>query len=133
MKKITLVSSLFIVTAMLFSARWVTNAVNAPPQETFATLDTTLAVGLSLEDMAKQSDVIAIGTCLETRSVWIDQSLVTVATVAVSETLKGAESPNLTVVLPGGVDANRKFPVAMSYPGMDPLLSFSPRHGLPGA
>ena len=119
MKKLTLVLCPLIVIALLVSARWVTNAVNAPSQDslTLATPDTTLAVALSLEDMAKQSDVIAIGTCLDTRSVWVDQSLVTVATVSVSETLKGTESADLTVALPGGVDANRKFPVAMSYPG----------------
>ena len=67
--------------------------------------------------MVDQSDVIAIGNCQETKSVWVDGTLVTLATVSVSETLKGAESGNLTVVLPGGVDANRQFPVAVSYPG----------------
>lgn len=117
MKKILLVSCLIIVIALLVSARWGTNAVNAPPQDTLGTPDTTLAVALSLEEMANQSDVIAIGSCVDTRSVWVDRSLVTLATVSVSETLKGTESASLTVVLPGGADANRKFPVAMSYPG----------------
>ncbi len=117
MKKILLVSCLIIVIALLASARWGTKAINAPPQDILPTPDTTLAVALSLEEMAIQSDVIAIGSCVETRSVWVDGSLVTLATVSVSETLKGTESANLTVVLPGGVDANRKFPVAMSYPG----------------
>ena len=41
----------------------------------------------------------------------------TVANVALTETIKGAESGSLSVVLPGGIDANRKFPVAVSYPG----------------
>jgi hypothetical protein len=72
--------------------------------------------------MVNQSDVIAIGTVHETKSVWVDRSLVTLATVSVSETLKGTESTSLTVVLPGGVDANRKFPVAMSYPGAPRLV-----------
>ncbi len=117
MKKITLASCLLIVIALLVSARWGTNAVNAPPQDTLATPDTTLAVALSLEEMVNQSDVIAIGNCVETRSVWVERTLVTLATVSVSETLKGTESASLTVVLPGGADANRKFPVAVSYPG----------------
>ena len=117
MKKTLLVSCLLIVTALLVSARWGTNAVNAPPQDTLATPDTTLAVALSIQEMVQQSDVIAIGTCLETKSIWVDRSLVTLATVSVDETLKGTASTSLTVVLPGGVDANRKFPVAMSYPG----------------
>ena len=88
MKKTLLVSCLLIAVALLVSARWGTNAVNAPPQDTLATPDTTLAVSLSLEEMANQSDVIAIGTCLEARSVWVDRSLVTLATVSVSETLR---------------------------------------------
>lgn len=117
MKKITLASCLLIVIALLVSARWGTKAVDAPPEDTLGTPDTTLAVALSLEDMVGQSDVIAIGNVVNTQSVWTEGTLVTLATVSVSETLKGAGSENLTVVLPGGVDANRKFPVAVSYPG----------------
>ena len=117
MKKMILAGCSIIVMVFLVSSRWATTANEAPAQDTLPTPDTTLAVALSLEDMANQSDVIAIGTCVETRSVWIDQSLVTLATVSVSETLKGTESTNLTVVLPGGADVNRKIPVAMSYPG----------------
>ena len=117
MKKITLASCLLIIIALLVSARWGTKADDAPPDETLGTPDTTLAVALSLEDMVNQSDVIAIGNCVSTQSVWVDRSLVTLATVSVSETLKGAGSETLTVVLPGGVDANRKVPVAMTYAG----------------
>lgn len=117
MKKILLVSCLLIVIAFLVSTRWGTKATEAPAPDALGTPDTTLAVALSLEEMVNQSDVIAIGNCLDTRSMWVDRSLVTLATVSVSETLKGAESGTVTVVLPGGIDANRKFPVAMSYPG----------------
>jgi hypothetical protein len=117
MKNKTLAICLLILIALVVSARWGTKADEASPQDTLGTPDTTLAVALSLEDMVKQSDVIAIGNCVDTQSVWVDSTLVTLATVSVSETLKGTESGNLTVVLPGGVDANRQFPVAMSYPG----------------
>ena len=117
MKKITLVSCILIAIALLVSTRWGTKAVNAPPDDTLGTPDTTLAVALSLDEMIDQSDVIAIGNCVDTKSVWVDGSLVTLATVAVSETLKGAGAASLTVVLPGGIDANRKHPIAMSYPG----------------
>jgi hypothetical protein len=117
MKKTLLISCLLIVMALLVSSSWSTNAVKAPPQDTLGAADTTLAVALSMEELVSQSDVIAIGTCLETKSVWVERSLVTLATVSVTETLKGTEATSLTVVLPGGVDANRKFPVAMSYPG----------------
>jgi hypothetical protein len=121
MKKITLASCLLIAFALLISARWGTKAVNAPPDDTLATPDSTLAVALSLQDMVDQSDVIAIGNCVDTRSAWVDGSLVTMATVSVSETLKGSGSESLTVVLPGGIDANRKIPVSMSYPGAPTL------------
>lgn len=116
MKKITLASCLLIVIALLVSARWGTKADDAPPADTVGT-DTTLAAALSLQDMISQSDVIAIGSCTNTQSAWVDGSLVTVATVSVSETLKGSGSETLTVLLPGGIDANRKIPVSMSYPG----------------
>lgn len=117
MKKIILASCILIVIALLISARWGTSADEAPPQDTLATPDTTLAVALSLEDMVHQSDVIAIGNCVDIKSVWTDGTLVTLATVTVGESLKGTESGTLTVVLPGGADANRKIPVAVSYPG----------------
>ena len=117
MKKITFVSCLLILFALLISARWGTKADDAPPSDTLGVPDTTLAYALSLDEMVDQSDVIAIGSCTETRSVWVDGTLVTLATVSVSETIKGAETASLTVVLPGGIDANRQFPVAVSYPG----------------
>ena len=117
MKKIFLASCILIVVALLISARWGTSAVEAPPQDNLPTPDTTLAVALSLEDMVAQSDVIAIGNCVETKSVWADGTLVTLATVSVGETLKGPGAGTLTVVLPGGADVNRNIPVAVSYPG----------------
>ena len=117
MKKLAFAICLFLVIALLVSARWGTKAVDAPPQDTLATPDTTLAAALSLEEMVHQSEAIVIGTCTDTQSVWVDRALVTLATVSISETLKGTESANVTVVLPGGVDANRKVPIAMTYPG----------------
>jgi len=117
MKKITLVGCLVIAIALLVSARWGTKAVNAPADDSLPPSDTSLAVALSVEDMVNQSDVIAIGSCVETKSVWVDRSLVTLATVSVSESLKGNETSTITVALPGGVDANRQIPIAMTYPG----------------
>ena len=54
MKKLTLESCLLIVIALLVSAHWGTNAVNAPPEDTLATPDTTLAVALSLEEQLEK-------------------------------------------------------------------------------
>ena len=118
MKNTSLCICLLILGALVVSSRWASHADDAPAEPTVAATDTTLAASLSVEDMVNQSDVIAIGSCTETQSVWVDRSLVTLVTVAVNETLKGDESTtNLTVALPGGVDANRKFPIAMNYPG----------------
>lgn len=118
MKKTALVISL-IVLALLVSARWATKAVNAPPADDVlqVPVDTSLANGLSMQDMVAQSDLIAIGSCIDTKSAWIDRTLVTLVTISVGETLKGAQLGTVTVELPGGIDANRKFPVSMSYPG----------------
>lgn len=79
--------------------------------------EATTAVELSLADMAAQAEYVGLGRCVDVHSAWIDRTLVTVATIAVSETLKGEEREVLTVVLPGGIDANRKFPIAVTWPG----------------
>ena len=55
MKKIMFASCLLIAIALLLSARWGTKAVNAPPDGTLGTPDTTLAVALSLEDNGHSS------------------------------------------------------------------------------
>ena len=118
MKTAALAISLIVV-VVLISARWSSQAVNAPPAEAVVqkSAGASVAHGLSLNDMIETSDLIAIGSCVDTRSVWVDRTLVTLATISVAETLKGAASGTITVALPGGIDANRKFPVAMSYPG----------------
>lgn len=47
---------------------------------------------------------------------WIDRMLVTEATVQVTENLRGTGN-QVTVILPGGIDANRPVPIMMAYPG----------------
>jgi hypothetical protein len=73
-------------------------------------------------EMSRQSDMIVIGQCLKTRSLWIDKTLVTIATLQVQETLKGSKSKTIDVVLPGGIDHKRKVPVAMTYAGAPTLI-----------
>jgi hypothetical protein len=69
--------------------------------------------------MTQESDVIVTGHCLDTRSTWIEDGrvLVTIATISVSEVIKGNQTSSLEVVLPGGVDLTRRIPVAMTYAG----------------
>lgn len=73
----------------------------------------------SERQMALQSDLIVTGQCLDLQSAWIQDGrvLVTLATVSVGETIKGEPASTVTVVLPGGTDANRSIPLAMTYPG----------------
>jgi hypothetical protein len=76
-----------------------------------------VSIRLSNQDLADQADVIVIGRSLGSVSRWVDRTLVTAVTVQVSEALKGGASGTIEVLLPGGIDSNRRFPVAMTYPG----------------
>jgi hypothetical protein len=118
MKNAVLAISL-IVAVLLISARWSSKAVSAPPIDGViqTSVDTSLATSLSITDMIDRSDLIAIGSCVDTKSVWVNRTLLTLTTISVAETLKGAEPETITVALPGGIDASRKFPIAMSFPG----------------
>jgi hypothetical protein len=74
--------------------------------------------GVSMEDMARTADLIVIGSCIGTQSQWVDgRRLVTVATVSVTESIKGQAPETLQVVLPGGYGAKGKFQLAMTYAG----------------
>lgn len=119
MKNPFLAICLILVVVVLISARWSSKAVNAPATEGViqTPVDASLTTGLSMSAMIDQSDLIAIGSCVDTKSAWVDRRPLTLATISVAETLKGAEPGTITVALPGGIDANRKFPIAMMYPG----------------
>ncbi|HSR53761.1 MAG TPA: hypothetical protein VLV83_23290 [Acidobacteriota bacterium] len=83
----------------------------------FGTLEATTAVRLSEQDMALQSDLIAVGVCQDVRTAWVGRELYTFATIEVNETLKGVRSRMVTVVVPGGIDAAHNPPIARIYPG----------------
>ena len=73
---------------------------------------------LSVDELTAASATVVVGKVTDIRSTWSDpRHLVTVATVSVSEVLKGDATTEVRVVVPGGIDANRKFPIAMTYPG----------------
>lgn len=118
MKRIILGICSLVILALTASALWATNPGDAPQiPDTLDPSETSLAIDLSIEEMATQADLIVIGQCVDTRSHWVDRNLVTLATVSAREVIKGDGSSSVTVVLPGGVDANRKIPIAMTYPG----------------
>jgi hypothetical protein len=82
----------------------------------------TTAVERTESDMIQESAIIVTGHCTHLQSQWVGRTLVTLATIQVSEVLKGSAGSQVTVTLPGGVDSNRRFPVAMTYPAAPVIL-----------
>jgi hypothetical protein len=105
-----------------------------------ATVDlaATTARQLSNRELADTADIIVIGRCTDVRPVWENsRTLVTVATVTVTERLKGESADSISVALPGGIDANRRVPIAMTFAGApqmrdgeDVFLFLSRREGV---
>jgi hypothetical protein len=76
----------------------------------------TTALERSETDLIQEASVIITGQCTHLQSQWAGRTLVTIATVSVSEVLKGQPGTEVTVVLLGGIDTSRRVPVAMTYP-----------------
>jgi hypothetical protein len=109
-----------ILVAFIASGIWATKAINFDEaDQVIETTSAGSAADVSTRDMALQSNLIVTGRCIDTASTWIENGrvLVTLATVAVDEVIKGTQASTVTVVLPGGTDANRRIPVAMTYAG----------------
>jgi hypothetical protein len=94
---------------------------------------------MTTDELVQQSQVIATGRCVETHTSWVGRTLYTFATIQVNETLKGQAAQTLTVATPGGVDMNRKIPVAMRFPDApefqaqeEVFLFISPAKTVPG-
>lgn len=94
---------------------------------------------MTTDELVQQSQVIATGRCVEIRTSWVERTLYTFAKIQVSETLKGQPPQTLTVAIPGGVDMNRKIPVAMRFPGApefqaqeEVFLFLNPAQTVPG-
>ncbi len=82
-----------------------------------AAAEATTAVTLSNLALTEGAEIIATGRCTGLRTVWEGRTLVTVATVAVDDVLKGEPGATVTVALPGGSDSNRRVPVSMTFAG----------------
>lgn len=74
------------------------------------------------EALTNEAEAIVVGTVASARPEWIGSTLVTSVRVDVSETLKGAPSSRVEVLLPGGIDTRRAVPVAVRYPGAPTLV-----------
>jgi hypothetical protein len=119
-KKLFALSGVFLI-VLVVTGLWATKAFDLMGDvldvDQNATGATSLVNGMSMEEMTQGSAAIVVGNCVETRSQWNDGRLFTLATISVMERIKGDSSDNVTVVLPGGIDSNRRFPVAMTYAG----------------
>jgi len=79
-------------------------------------LRATTALERSTNEMIQEAQLILTGRCTHVESRWVGRDLVTLATIAVSESLKGQAGSEVTVVIPGGVDSRRAIPIAMTFP-----------------
>ncbi|HEX9942932.1 MAG TPA: hypothetical protein VGG03_13015 [Thermoanaerobaculia bacterium] len=82
----------------------------------------TTAVERTETELIQEAETIVTGRCIRLQSQWVERDLVTLATLSVSEVLKGQAGSEITVVLPGGIDANRPIPVAMTFPAAPEIL-----------
>ncbi len=94
---------------------------------------------MSEAELIKRAELIAVGRCTSVKSVWVGRRLMTLATVEPLNIIKGPYKAKLLVVLPGGIDLNRKIPVAqvaggMAYitPGEEMVLFLSTIQGIRG-
>lgn len=81
-----------------------------------AAANATTAVEMTENDLIQQASEIVVGKCIAVQSQWIGRDLVTLASIEVTESLKGDAASLITVVIPGGADANRPVPIVMSFP-----------------
>src|SRR5262245_39501165 len=116
-KKLFALSGVFLI-VLVFTGLWATKATDLfDVQQTVDTAATSLVSGMSMEKMAEEASTIVIGQCTGTQSRWVENRLVTDATISVSESLKGAPGEKLIVEIPGGIGNRGKFQLAMTYAG----------------
>ena len=76
-----------------------------------------ISIRLTNAELTAQSELIVIGRATAVASRWVDRTLVTAVTVQISESIKGVVTGSVEVLLPGGIDAARRIPVAMTFAG----------------
>lgn len=81
------------------------------------TVSATTIQKLSDRQMVNAADLVVVGKCVQMKSEWIGRNLVTRYTFQVNEVWSGSAATQVDVIVPGGADASRKFPVATVYPG----------------
>jgi hypothetical protein len=115
MKKAVLAVCCSLLIAFVVTSLRSSRAIN--PQQPDQMAPVTVSDDLTMQEMTQRSPLIVEGQCVETRSTWFGRSLFTLATISVSDAIKGPSASTVTVALPGGIDSNRKHAIAMNYPG----------------
>jgi hypothetical protein len=116
-KKLFALSGVFMI-ALVIAGLWATKATSITDvQNTMRSDPISFAPGMTMEQMAQGASAIVHGKCVATQSQWVERRLVTLATILVSESLKGDTVETLTVEVPGGVGNKGKFALAMTYAG----------------
>src|SRR5262245_2729598 len=122
MRRFPLVVCSFLLLSLVVSGLWATRATKIQQTEQYLEVSNPGNVtSLDMREMSQGATMIVTGQCLGTRSTWVGRTLYTIATVQVSETIKGDQQSKIDVILPGGIDLNRKIPLAMNFPGA-PLM-----------
>ncbi len=84
-----------------------------------------VASGVRATTVTKMDDAALVGSahlivegrCTAIEPTWLGNTLYTVATITVTESLKGEPLEEVSLVIPGGVDAGREVPVAVTVAG----------------
>lgn len=77
----------------------------------------TLSPQLSLEDLTLAADAVVVATVTSSESVWEGRSLTTHVALDVEQALIGHPPESVLLILPGGVDLNRRIPIATVVAG----------------
>jgi len=115
-KKLFALSGVFLI-VLVIAGLWATRATDLNDVQLTPQPPMSQTSGMSMEQMAQGAALIVLGECTGTKSQWVERRLYTLATVTVTESLKGAAPEKVTVAIPGGIDSNRRFPIAMTYAG----------------
>lgn len=72
----------------------------------------------SLDDLVAHADTIIVGRCEKTENIWLDRKIYTIATIRVSQSVKGKASADnsIKVCIPGG-RVDKPIPVKLHVPG----------------
>jgi len=77
-------------------------------------------IPLSVPQLEAAASDIAVTTCVARESMWSGRKIVTVYTLEVGESVKGAATGTITLTLPGG-SVEKPDPVTMHVPGVPRL------------